>query len=204
MPGPVKDAQWFAAGANRTHGLPRTNADKANAVKRALLHPNGVGHTVLKYRQEMEAAAQIAQSTERTGRDGRTTNTSKIGNSPPVAKPKSEEPEVADDIGSEPDEPDPAQYHQRLDDEGDAPGDETGEEITTTSEASKFRAASPKRRVFHDCEYAPPQLRLAHLRGKKSSAVHRRSSVYKSSEKWTAKCQSKCVPSELQAEVTWE
>ena len=39
--GTLDDARWYAIGANQTHGARRTNADKANAVKQALLHPNG-------------------------------------------------------------------------------------------------------------------------------------------------------------------
>ncbi len=39
--GSKEDAQWFACAANQSHGLRRTNEDKANAVKIALAHPNG-------------------------------------------------------------------------------------------------------------------------------------------------------------------
>lgn len=40
MPGTVKDARWHACGANRAHGLRRTNADKRRAVEMALeMHP---------------------------------------------------------------------------------------------------------------------------------------------------------------------
>ncbi len=34
-----ESAQWYAYGANRKHGLPRTNEDKRLAVEAALKHP---------------------------------------------------------------------------------------------------------------------------------------------------------------------
>ncbi len=37
------DAQWFAFGANKSHGLRRLNEDKEAAVKAALRHPHGAG-----------------------------------------------------------------------------------------------------------------------------------------------------------------
>ena len=87
------DALWHGIGANKTHGLRRTSADKARAVKAALRHPNGaeksdrqIGEhvgvcsgTVHKYRLELEAASAIPRSTVRLGRDGRMINTAKIG-----------------------------------------------------------------------------------------------------------------------------
>jgi hypothetical protein len=89
--GTKADAQWFAAGVNQTHGLRRSNADKAKAVRMALGHPNAAGKsdgqiaehvgvndkTVAKYRAEL--TPEIPESTKRKGRDGRTTDTSKIG-----------------------------------------------------------------------------------------------------------------------------
>jgi hypothetical protein len=91
--GTVEDAQWESIGANQSHGLRRTNEDKRNAITQALMHPKGaelsnrkiaehVGvaeGTVRIIRKELESTAQIAQSTERTGRDGRTIKTSYIG-----------------------------------------------------------------------------------------------------------------------------
>lgn len=91
--GTLDDARWFSYSANQTHGLRRNNADKARAVRAALLHPNGtklsdvqiaahVGvndKTVAKYRAELESTSEIPKSDERTGRDGRTTDTAKIG-----------------------------------------------------------------------------------------------------------------------------
>jgi hypothetical protein len=85
------DAQWFAIQANRTHGLPRTNADKVRAVETALRHPNGAAMSdgqiaahvgvsdrmVAKYRQELTPNG--SESAVRTGRDGRTINTAQIG-----------------------------------------------------------------------------------------------------------------------------
>ena len=91
--GTLDDAKWFSYGANRTHGIHRSNDDKAKTVKAALLHANGaemsdrqiaehvgVGSTmVLKYRHELATTAQIEQSDARTGRDGRKINTANIG-----------------------------------------------------------------------------------------------------------------------------
>lgn len=37
--GTVQDAQWFSLGANKGHGLRRTNQDKQRAIKAALEHP---------------------------------------------------------------------------------------------------------------------------------------------------------------------
>ena len=92
-PGTQEEAQWRSYSANRTHGLRRTSADKARAVKAALRHTNaqsmsdralgdhlGVdGKTVARYRREMELTAEIPQSVTRTGKDGRTINTEQIG-----------------------------------------------------------------------------------------------------------------------------
>ena len=93
--GTVEDAQWYSYSANRTHGLRRSNADKSRAVKAALQHPHGAEKsdrqiaehvgvdpmTVGKYRKQMAATVENLQSTTRTGRDGRTINTAKIGKS---------------------------------------------------------------------------------------------------------------------------
>lgn len=84
--GTLQDARWFSYATNQAHGLRRSNADKAKAVRQALKHPTGAkmsdrqiaehvgvaSNTVLKYRQELESTAQIAQLDERTGRDGKT------------------------------------------------------------------------------------------------------------------------------------
>jgi hypothetical protein len=91
--GTVDDARWYSYAANQTHGQRRGNEDKAKPVKSALLHPNGAemsdtsiaeyvgvsSNTVLKYRAELELTSQIAKSTTRQGRDGRTIDTSNIG-----------------------------------------------------------------------------------------------------------------------------
>ncbi len=41
--GTREDAQWFSFGANREHGLRRTNEDKQRAVLAAMEHPNSAG-----------------------------------------------------------------------------------------------------------------------------------------------------------------
>lgn len=87
--GTQQDAQWASYGANATHGMRRTNADKAKAVKAALRHPTAskmsddkiaehVGvhrNTILKYREELTST----NCASREGRDGRTINTANIG-----------------------------------------------------------------------------------------------------------------------------
>ncbi len=91
--GTQSDAQWYSYGVNRSHGLPRTIEDRKRAIKSALQHPQGekrsdseiakhvgVSHTtVAKYRAELESTCQIGKSPDRTGCDGRTINTAKIG-----------------------------------------------------------------------------------------------------------------------------
>ena len=91
--GTVEDARWYSYAANQAHGQRRSNADRAKAVKAALLHPKGVGmsnveiavyvgvdeKTVRKYRDELELTSDIPKSDTRVGQDGRTINTSNIG-----------------------------------------------------------------------------------------------------------------------------
>ena len=95
--GSLPDARWASYAANQTHGQRRSNADKRKAVLAALRHPNGakmsdhqiaehvgVDHkTVSAWRAELESTREIPQSEKRTGRDGRTINTSKIGRGAP-------------------------------------------------------------------------------------------------------------------------
>lgn len=78
--GSVEDARWESIGANKSHGLRRTNEDKRNAVKQALLHPKGtemsnrqiadhvgVHHvTVGTVRNELESSGEIHQMKTRT------------------------------------------------------------------------------------------------------------------------------------------
>jgi len=94
--GTLADAQWFSFGANKSHGLRRTNEDKQRAVKAALAHANGASRsnrqiaehigvdegTVRSWREKL--TAELPQSAERIGRDGRTINTANIGRSKPL------------------------------------------------------------------------------------------------------------------------
>jgi hypothetical protein len=94
--GTVEDAIWESLGANKSHGLRRSNADKRNAVKMALLHPKGVDSsdrqiakhvgvhpdTVGVIRRELETTVGIRQSNLRQGADGRRINTKNIGTKP--------------------------------------------------------------------------------------------------------------------------
>ena len=91
--GTQQDAQWYSFAANKANGLRRTNDDKHRAVNAALKHPKGAGlsdsqiarhvgvdhKTVAAWRAKLEGTWEIPKSAERTGADGRTTNTSKIG-----------------------------------------------------------------------------------------------------------------------------
>ncbi len=98
--GTRRDAILHAAGANASHGLRRTNADKRRAVEN-LLRDDEWRHwsnreigrrcavdegTVRRIRGEMERTAEIPQSEERHGADGRTIDTSNIGTNPAAAK----------------------------------------------------------------------------------------------------------------------
>jgi hypothetical protein len=98
--GTLEDARWESIGANKSHGLRRTNEDKRNAVTQALKHPKGaelsnvkiaehVGvtdKTVAAVRKDLESTSEIPRSTNRLGQDGRVINTENIGtkkSSPP-------------------------------------------------------------------------------------------------------------------------
>lgn len=90
--GDVEDARWAAIIANQSHGIRRSNDDKRNAVKQALLHRKGVGKsdhsiaddvgvhqtTVTRIRRELVSTDALHQSNSRIGRDGRTINTAGI------------------------------------------------------------------------------------------------------------------------------
>lgn len=87
--GELKDARWLSVAANKTHGLRRTNEDKAKAVIRALkLRPDlgdraiaehvGVNDkTVCRYREIVDqkrgqkSGAEIPHLPLRVGRDGK-------------------------------------------------------------------------------------------------------------------------------------
>ncbi len=97
--GTAEDARWESIGANKSHGLRRTNEDKRNATTLALMHPNGadmsnikiaehvgVSHTTVQnIRKELEATCKICKSETRTCQDGRVIHTENIGTkkSPP-------------------------------------------------------------------------------------------------------------------------
>jgi hypothetical protein len=82
--GNLEDARWASLGANKDHGLRRTNADKRNAIIHALKHPKGaelsdrqiaehvgVHHdTVGRIRTELELSGEIRQIETRTVKRG--------------------------------------------------------------------------------------------------------------------------------------
>ena len=100
--GTQADAQWLSYSANSTHGLQRSNEDKRRAVLAALGHPRGASasdreiaqhvgvhfETVAKYRKGLEGAGTIGKSDSRTGRDGRTIKTARIGRKKSSGKSK--------------------------------------------------------------------------------------------------------------------
>ena len=106
--GNLEDACWFSITANKTHGLRRSTADKQKAVKAALVHPKSKGlsdeeianevgvsrKTVLEYRKKLEKDGTCEKVTSRTGKDGRTIDTSGIGKTR-KPKVKSEKPTPA-------------------------------------------------------------------------------------------------------------
>jgi hypothetical protein len=97
--GTQQEAQWYSFSVNKTHGLRRSNADKQLAVRAALAHPNasglsdrqiaehcGVSHNMIgEYRKSMQSTVIGGQSNIRTGRDGRTIDTTNIGKREPPA-----------------------------------------------------------------------------------------------------------------------
>ena len=100
--GTRRDAILHAAGANASHGLRRTNADKRRAVETLLRDEewakwsnmeiarrcNVSEGTVRNIRGDLERTSQITKSDQRHGADGRTTNTANIGaNSGPALQP---------------------------------------------------------------------------------------------------------------------
>lgn len=108
------DAQWFALQANKAHGLRRSSADKAKAVKAALQHPKGLkmsdgqiathvgvsDRMVAKYREQL--TPKNSESAIRTGRDGRTINTAGIGKRNNDKPAPATEPEAEAPAGAEP------------------------------------------------------------------------------------------------------
>jgi hypothetical protein len=105
--GTQKDAQWLSLAENQSHGLRRTNPDKRRAVQtaiklrhkesdRAIAEHVGVDNkTVAKVRGDMESTEEIPQSSSRTGKDGRTTNTAAIGSAKKNPDPKTQPKEYA-------------------------------------------------------------------------------------------------------------
>ncbi|MGR3279302.1 hypothetical protein ACSYAD_30005 [Acaryochloris marina NIES-2412] len=91
--GSRREAVLFAAGANATHGLRRTNADKRRVVARLLKDPewcqmsdNAIAHQcgvsqpfVGKLRQQLLSTYNDFKSTSRKGADGRIIDVSNIG-----------------------------------------------------------------------------------------------------------------------------
>lgn len=102
--GSRRDAILYAVGANSTHGLRRTNADKRRVVERllqdlewcqmsdnAIAQQCGVSHSFVgKLRQENLLTLNGVKSTSRKGADGRIINISNIGQNKKISKSKTE------------------------------------------------------------------------------------------------------------------
>jgi hypothetical protein len=103
--GTRKDALWFSIGANKTHGLKRSNADKRNAVQMALqerpeMTDNAIAsyigvsnHLVSDFRKPVSTTVKQVgefQPEKRTGADGKHYPATKL---PPVPVVKSPPPE---------------------------------------------------------------------------------------------------------------
>ena len=85
------DAQWLSYSANKANGLYRSNQDKRRAVEAAMGHPKaaamsnvqiaehcGVSEFLVRKLQGKSTSIK-SKSPTRTGRDGRTINTARIG-----------------------------------------------------------------------------------------------------------------------------
>lgn len=92
--GDLSDAIWQSASANATHGLRRTNKDKANAVRIALQHPRakgmsdrdiashvGVSHTLVS---QIAAELHDAGTIDRKRDNGRKVNAARISGGSPL------------------------------------------------------------------------------------------------------------------------
>ncbi len=152
------DAQWASYAANQYHGLRRSNADKERAVQAALVHPNGVcmsdraiaqhvgvsSPMVAKYRKAPAATVKDLQSPVRTGRDGRTIDTSNIGRKPTAANPPAEaedeplEEESSAAIEADGSEPAPADCPF----DADCAHEPAGEDHPSESDAQPEQAAT--------------------------------------------------------------
>lgn len=127
--GTLDEAILYACGANSSHGLKRTNADKRKAVGMLLAKPEWAGKSnkwisetaivsddlVAALRKELEAAQHSETNVEkREGRDGKLRNPRKLTSKPaqepsaeepePVTEPEPPTPEPEDEGGFEPNE----------------------------------------------------------------------------------------------------
>ena len=124
--GSLEVARWYATGANATHGLHRTNADKRRAVTLALtLRPTASQQAIANHcgvhvdlvrdvRRDLESGGRIPTTSTRSGRDGKSypvpppPPAESAGGLPPVPPPLETGPLPDDDPALEfppPDDP---------------------------------------------------------------------------------------------------
>lgn len=132
--GTVEDARWLACGANRSHGVKRTNADKRRAVEMALgLRPDmsdraiaewcGVDHKTVSAARASGEIPQMATRTVTRGGTTYTQDTSAIGKrepQPPAAPPPATAATAATSAGDEGDATEEAESSPAKDEATDA------------------------------------------------------------------------------------
>ena len=113
LQGTLEDAQWYSFGANKSHGLMRSNDDKQRAVQAALRHPKCAGlsdnqiakhvgvnqTTVSAWRKKLDVSYGIPKIDKRTVTRNGTTyeqNTSNIGKSRADTQPMHGEQQQAE------------------------------------------------------------------------------------------------------------
>lgn len=88
--GTLEDARWYSLSANKTHGARRSRADVTWAIQLALTHPQSQNMSDAQIARHVGASGKTVAAqrrhlgnseVNRTGKDGRTINTSGISNS---------------------------------------------------------------------------------------------------------------------------
>lgn len=134
--GGKREALFYSLAANRQHGLQRSNDDKRNAVRIALLDPEwtkmsdraiaehcGVSAPFVgKIRSELEESGHVEVTTDRVSKSGRRLRTANIGNRAAITPQRSNSPYDDSETVSEDDWGDTEQDDELSDDEPQAEG----------------------------------------------------------------------------------